>query len=57
MLTTLRTTSDNPDFIHLVEYLDAYLAVVDGKDHAFYAQFNKNCQAFLTNSDFNAIAP
>jgi hypothetical protein len=31
--------------------------VVDGKDHAFYAQFNKNCQAFLTNSDFNAIAP
>jgi len=41
MLTTLRTTSDNPDFIRLVEYLDAYLAVVDGEDHAFYAQFNK----------------
>ncbi len=31
MLTSLRTTSDNPDFIRLVEYLDAYLAVVDGE--------------------------
>jgi putative acetyltransferase len=36
-----RTDSDNPDFIHLVKYLDADLAIRDGADHAFYNQFNK----------------
>jgi GNAT superfamily N-acetyltransferase len=36
-----RTTSDNEDFGKLVAPLDAYLAVLDGEDHAFYAQFNK----------------
>lgn len=41
MLTLLRTTSENPDFIQLVKYLDAYLAEVDGDDHAFYAQLNR----------------
>ena len=37
----IRTTSDNPDFEKLVLALDAYLKVLDGEDHAFYAQFNK----------------
>lgn len=37
-----RTTSDNPDFEQLVVQLDAYLAVLDGDDHAFYSQFNKS---------------
>lgn len=41
MLTIKRTTSDNEDFGNLVVELDAYLAVLDGDDHAFYAQFNK----------------
>ena len=42
MITIKRTTSDNPDFEKLVLQLDAYLAIVDGEDHAFYAQFNKS---------------
>ncbi|MGJ8551202.1 GNAT family N-acetyltransferase [Winogradskyella wichelsiae] len=37
----LRTNSDNKDFIKLVKLLDADLAIRDGEDHAFYAQFNK----------------
>ena len=37
----LRTTSDNLDFQNLVKKLDAYLALIDGEDHAFYDQFNK----------------
>ena len=41
MITIQRTTSDNDDFGNLVIQLDAYLAVLDGEDHAFYAQFNK----------------
>ncbi len=36
----LRTTSENPDFQALVRDLDAYLAFIDGEDHAFYHQFN-----------------
>lgn len=36
-----RTNSDDQDFIELVKYLDADLAEKDGKDHSFYAQFNK----------------
>lgn len=42
MFTIKRTTSDNADFGKLVVPLDAYLAVLDGEDHAFYAQFNKS---------------
>jgi len=38
----IRTTSDNSDFEKLVVQLDAYLAVLDGEDHAFYSQFNKS---------------
>lgn len=41
MISLLRTTSAHPDFIDLVTYLDAYLAIVDGVEHSFYAQFNK----------------
>lgn len=41
MITLIRTTSDKQDFGKLVLELDAYLKVLDGKDHAFYAQFNK----------------
>jgi GNAT superfamily N-acetyltransferase len=36
----IRTDSKNPDFIDLVRQLDADLAVRDGDEHAFYAQFN-----------------
>ena len=41
MVTVQRTNSDHPDFIELVKRLDAELAIRDGEDHAFYAQFNK----------------
>ena len=41
MINTIRTNSENPGFIDLVKLLDAELAQRDGKDHAFYAQFNK----------------
>ncbi|SHK06462.1 GNAT family N-acetyltransferase [Epilithonimonas mollis] len=40
-MKTLRTTSENPDFQKLVTQLDAYLAVMDGEEHAFYNQYNK----------------
>ena len=41
MRSFIRTTSTNLDFIELVELLDADLAIRDGEDHQFYAQFNK----------------
>ena len=41
MITIKRANSDNKDFIELVKYLDADLAKRDGKEHSFYAQFNK----------------
>lgn len=41
MFTVKRTDSENPDFIDLVQHLDADLAERDGSEHAFYAQFNK----------------
>ena len=41
MIKITRTNSENPDFIELVKYLDADLAERDGKDHPFYALFNK----------------
>jgi GNAT superfamily N-acetyltransferase len=40
MVTLQRTNSDHPDFIALVKHLDAYLAEMDGDEHAFYDQFN-----------------
>ena len=39
-MTFQRTTSDNDDFINLVTLLDEDLAIRDGEDHAFYAQFD-----------------
>lgn len=41
MITLHRTTSENPDFIGLVQLLDADLTRRDGADNAYYAQFNK----------------
>ena len=41
MISVTRTNSEDPDFNELVKLLDADLAVRDGSDHAFYAQFNK----------------
>lgn len=41
MISLLRTDSNNIDFIELVKQLDAYLAIIDGEEHAFYNQFNK----------------
>ncbi|WP_299824224.1 GNAT family N-acetyltransferase [uncultured Pontibacter sp.] len=41
MLTLTKTHSTNPDFISLVRLLDKDLAIRDGEEHAFYAQFNK----------------
>jgi GNAT superfamily N-acetyltransferase len=41
MIELHRTDSTHPDFIELVNALDAELAQRDGNDHSFYAQFNK----------------
>ncbi len=59
MLTIKRTTSDNPDFEKLVVQLDAYLAILDGEDHAFYSQFNKSSllkNALIVYKNGNPIA-
>lgn len=41
MIRLLRTESSHPDFSALVSELDAFLAHIDGDEHAFYAQLNK----------------
>ena len=41
MVRIVRTDSGNSDFVALVKLLDADLAVRDGAEHLFYAQFNK----------------
>jgi len=41
MVTLTRTDSTNPDFLALVRLLDTDLAIRDGADHSFYAQYNK----------------
>ncbi len=41
MNTLTRTNSDNSDFRNLVALLDQDLAIRDGEEHAFYAQFNR----------------
>jgi GNAT superfamily N-acetyltransferase len=41
MTQIVKTNSANSDFQSLVALLDADLAIRDGKDHAFYSQFNK----------------
>ena len=40
-MNIIRMTSENSDFQNLVTKLDKVLAILDGDDHAFYAQFNK----------------
>ena len=40
MIKLVRTNSENKDFVNLVNYLNAYLKIVDGDDHAFYNQYN-----------------
>lgn len=42
MITILRTTPNNTDFIKLIQLLDKDIAIRDGDDHVFYAQFNKS---------------
>ena len=41
MIQLKRTNSDDADFRALVSLLDRDLAVRDGDEHAFYAQYNK----------------
>ena len=41
MIKLLRTDSQHPDFIYLVARLDAFLAELDGEEHAFYNKLNK----------------
>ncbi|MEO7925038.1 MAG: GNAT family N-acetyltransferase [Chitinophagaceae bacterium] len=41
MIICKRTDSADPDFRELVALLDKDLAIRDGNEHAFYAQFNK----------------
>jgi GNAT superfamily N-acetyltransferase len=41
MVDLLRTDSTQEDFVRLVSLLDADLAIRDGDDHPFYAQYNK----------------
>lgn len=41
MIELIRTDSENADFRELVRLLDADLAIRDGADHVFYAQYNK----------------
>ncbi len=41
MIKIIRTQSDNTHFQTLVRELDKDLAIRDGDEHAFYAQFNK----------------
>jgi putative acetyltransferase len=42
MIRLQHTDSSNTDFQHLVVELDRYLAMTDGEEHAFYAQYNKS---------------
>ena len=56
LMKILRTTSENPDFQKLVKQLDAYLAIMDGEEHAFYHQYNKidmlkNCVVIFDNDE------
>ena len=41
MIRYIRTDSDNKDFQKMVAMLDEYLRILDGEEHAFYAQLNK----------------
>lgn len=41
MIRTVRTNSEDADFVELVARLDKLLADLDGRDHDFYNQYNK----------------
>lgn len=41
MIKLIRTNSEHSDFINLVKELDKDLAIRDGEEHSFFAQFNK----------------
>jgi len=41
LITIKRTHSADPHFIELVKELDKDLAIRDGEEHGFYAQYNK----------------
>ena len=41
MLTFTRTNSEHPDFVTLVRLLDADLAIKNGEQNSFFAQYNK----------------
>ena len=41
MIKVVKTDSSNKDFIALVIQLDKDLAIRDGEEHSFFAQFNK----------------
>jgi putative acetyltransferase len=57
MITLLKTNSENTDFIGLVKLLDADLAIRDGDEHSFYAQFNKIDKIKHVVMAYEAIAP
>lgn len=42
MYTLKRTNSDDPDYQKLVVELDKDLAIRDGDEHSFFAQYNKS---------------
>ena len=59
MITLTRTNSENPDFIHLIRFLDADLAKNNGDQNDFYAQFNKVNMikhVIVAYEDGNAVA-
>jgi putative acetyltransferase len=41
MIKFIRTNSNNHDLAPLIQQLDHYLRILDGEDHAFFAQHNK----------------
>lgn len=41
MINTIRTNSEDKDFLELVKQLDIDLSIRDGDDRVFYNQFNK----------------
>jgi putative acetyltransferase len=41
MVKLIKTDSENIHFVNLVKLLDTDLAIKNGADHSFYAQFNK----------------
>ena len=51
-----RCDSENADFVALVKELDFYLALKDGEEHHYYAEFNKiasleNCMVAYENGE------